>query len=304
MIELWIPVTITAAFMQNLRSAVQKYLKGQLSTTGATFVRFGYGLPLAIAYVALLHFGVDLPIPSINTEFMLYTMLGGITQILATFLLVYLFGLRNFAVGTAYSKTEAIQAAVFGFVLLADPLSLGAGVAILIGFFGVALISVTNTKLTLATILKATFSRTAGIGLLSGALFGASAVGFRGGSLALGGGEEEFLMQAGFTLMCGITFQTLVILAYMQWKEPGQIKAVVRAWKPASMVGLSGVLGSICWFTAMTIQSAAYVRTLGQIELIFTFAASYFIFKERPNRTEIIGVLLIAAGIIVLLQSK
>ena len=303
MFELWIPVTIAAAFLQNLRSAVQKYLKGRLSTTGATFVRFGYGVPVAVIYVLLLHFGVGLPIPAMNGEFVLYVMLGGITQILATFLLVYLFGLRNFAVGTAYSKTEAIQAAVFGFVLLADPLSMGAGVAILIGFVGVALISVANTELKASALLKATFSRTAAIGLLSGALFGISAVGFRGGSLALGGGQDEFLMQAGFTLMCGITFQTVIMLAYMQWKEPTQIKAVIKAWKPASMVGLAGVLGSICWFTAMTIQSVAYVRSLGQIELIFTFAASYFIFKERPNRIEVIGVLLIAAGIIVLLQS-
>ena len=131
MIELWIPIIIAAAFLQNARSAVQKHLKGRLSTTGATFVRFGYGVPVAVAYVLLLRFGVGLPIPEVNMEFVLYVLLGGITQILATFSLVYLFGLRNFAVGTAYSKTEAIQGAVFGFVLLADPLSLGAGVAIL-----------------------------------------------------------------------------------------------------------------------------------------------------------------------------
>ena len=304
MFELWIPVTIAAAFLQNLRSAVQKYLKGRLSTTGATFVRFGYGVPVAVAYVMILHFGVGLPFPAVNTEFVVYVMLGGVTQIAATFLLVYLFGLRNFAVGTAYSKTEAIQAAIFGFVLLGDPLSLGAGVAILIGFAGVALISVAHTELSFAGILRATFSRTALIGLASGALFGISAVGFRGGSLALGGGETEFLMQAGYTLMWATIFQTTVMLAYMQWKEPGQIVAVVRAWKPAGMVGLAGVLGSICWFTAMTIQSVAYVRSLGQIELIFTFAASYFVFHERPNRTEVIGVVLIALGIIVLLQAK
>jgi drug/metabolite transporter (DMT)-like permease len=304
MIELWIPVTITAAFMQNLRSAVQKHLKGRLSTTGATFVRFGFGVPIAVAYVLFLHFGIGLPIPQMNGEFVAYTVLGGITQILATFLLVYLFGFRNFAVGTAYSKTEAIQAAAFGFVILGDHLSRGAGLAILIGFLGVALISVAHTELRAGPLFKAAISRTAGIGLLSGALFGISAVGFRGGSLALGGGEDTFLMQAAFTLMCGITFQTVIMLAYMQWKEPTQIAAVVRAWKPASMVGLAGVLGSICWFTAMTIQSAAYVRTLGQIELLFTFASSYFIFKERPNKPETLGVILIAAGIIVLLQSK
>ncbi len=304
MIELWVPVTIAAAFLQNVRSAVQKHLKGRLSTTGATFVRFGYGVPVAGAYVLVLHVLVELPWPEPNATFVMYVVLGSLSQIVATFLLVYLFGLRNFAVGTAYSKTEAIQAAIFGFVILADPLSLGAGVAILVGFLGVALISFARTRLTLSSMLQATASRTAGIGLASGALFGISAVGFRGGSLALGGGEDTFLMQAGYTLMWATLFQTAVMLAYMQWKEPGQTLAVVRAWRPASMVGLAGVLGSVCWFTAMTIQSVAYVRSLGQIELIFTFAASYFIFKERPNRMEVAGVLLIAAGIIVLLQAK
>jgi len=304
MLELWVPVTIVASFLQNVRSAIQKHLKGRLSTTGATFVRFGYGMPVAIAYVLILHYAMQLPWPEPNLEFAVYVVVGSVTQILATFLLVYLFGFRNFAVGTAYSKTEAIQAAIFGFVILADPLSLGAGVAILIGFAGVMLISVAHTRLSAASLIAATFSRTAAIGLLSGAMFGISAVGYRGGSLALGGGPDGFMMQAGYTLMWATIFQTVIMLAYMQWKEPEQIKAVAAAWKPASLVGLAGVLGSVCWFTAMTIQSVAYVRSLGQIELIFTFASSYFIFKERPNRAETVGVVLIALGIIVLLQSK
>ncbi|MCA8926852.1 MAG: DMT family transporter [Alphaproteobacteria bacterium] len=304
MFELWVPVTIGAAFLQNVRSAIQKHLKGRLSTTGATFVRFGFGMPVAIAYVLILHYVFHLPWPEPNATFAGYVVLGGLTQILATFLLVYLFGLRNFAVGTAYSKTEAIQAAVFGFVILGDPLSMGAGVAIIIGFAGVVMISVAHTALTAGSLVAATFSRTALIGLLSGALFGVSAVGYRGGSLAIGGGPDGFLMQAGFTLMWATIFQTIIMLAYMRWKEPGQTLAVARAWRPASLVGLAGVLGSVCWFTAMTIQSVAYVRSLGQIELIFTFASSYFIFKERPNKAETFGVILIAVGIVVLLQSK
>lgn len=304
MIELWIPITIGAAFLQNARSAVQKHLKGRLSTTGATFVRFGYGMPVAIVYVMILHFGIGLPWPEPNAMFGLYVVVGGLTQILATALLVYLFGFRNFAVGTAYSKTEAVQAAIFGFVILGDPLSMGAGTAILIGLVGVVLISVARTTLSTKSLLEATFSRTAAIGLLSGAFFGLSAVGYRAASLSLGGNSETFMMQAGYSLMWATMFQTAIMLAYMQWKEPGQIMAVARAWKPASMVGLAGVLGSVCWFTAMTIQSVAYVRSLGQIELLFTFASSYFIFKERPNKPETIGVILIAIGIIVLLQSK
>jgi drug/metabolite transporter (DMT)-like permease len=303
MFELWVPITIAAAFLQNARSAIQKHLKGRLSTTGATFVRFGYGAPVAIAYVLILHYVIELPWPEPNGMFVLYVIIGGITQILATALLVYLFGLRNFAVGTAYSKTEAIQAAAFGFIILADPLSAGAGVAILIGFAGVVLISVANTALTTSALITATFSRTAAIGLLSGAMFGLSAVGYRAASLSIGGGVDSFMMQAGYALACATVFQTIIMLVYMQWKEPGQIKAVVKAWKPASLVGIAGVLGSVCWFTAMTIQSVAYVRSLGQIELIFTFASSYFIFKERPNKAETMGVILIAVGIIVLLQS-
>ncbi len=304
MFELWVPITIGAAFLQNARSAIQKHLKGRLSTTGATFVRFGYGAPVAIAYILILHYLIGLPWPEPNATFAMYVAIGGITQILATFLLVYLFGLRNFAVGTAYSKTEAIQAAAFGFIILADPLSVGAGVAILIGFAGVVLISVAHTSLNAASLIAATFSRTAVIGLLSGALFGLSAVGSRAASLSIGGGEGSFMMQAGYALACATVFQTIIMLVYMQWREPGQIKAVAKAWRPASLVGLAGVLGSVCWFTAMTIQSVAYVRSLGQIELIFTFASSYFIFKERPNKAETAGVILIALGIIVLLQSK
>jgi drug/metabolite transporter (DMT)-like permease len=266
-------------------------------------VRFGYGMPVAVVYVLILHYGFHLPWPEPDAIFVLYVMVGGLTQILATALLVYLFGFRNFAVGTAYSKTEAVQAAIFGFVILADPLSSGAGAAILIGLVGVVLISVARTDLSAKSLMEATFSRTAAIGLLSGAFFGLSAVGYRAGSLSLGGNSETFMMQAGYTLVWATVFQTAIMLVYMQWKEPGQIKAVIKAWRPASMVGLAGVLGSVCWFTAMTIQSVAYVRSLGQIELIFTFASSYFIFKERPNKPETIGVILIALGIIVLLQA-
>ena len=110
--ELWIPITIAAAFMQNMRSALQKYLKGALSTSGATYARFCYAVPFAILYVAgLSHFGgFEMPTP--NLRFLVFGAIGGVTQILATALLVYLFSFRNFAVGTTFSKTETVQAAL------------------------------------------------------------------------------------------------------------------------------------------------------------------------------------------------
>ena len=124
---------------------------------------------------------------------------------------------------------------------------------------------------------------------------------YRGASLSLGG--EGFLMQAAFTLACVTLFQTIVMAIYMRLREPGQITRVIQAWKVAAWVGLSGMMGSAGWFTAMTIQNAAYVRALGQIELVFTFASSYFLFHERIRPMELLGIVLVIGGILILLLS-
>jgi drug/metabolite transporter (DMT)-like permease len=300
--ELWIPITIAAAFLQNLRSALQKHLTGRLTTTGATFVRFGYGFPVAIVYVLALHYGLTMAWPAPNMSFVVYGAIGGLAQITATFLLVWLFSFRNFVVGTAYSKTEPVQAAIFGIILLGDTITVGAGLAIVIGITGVMLISVARERAGLSALVPSLMSKPALIGLLSGALFGVSAVCYRGASTSLAG--PNFVMQAAFTLACVSVFQTLVMAAWMTVRERATLKAVMVHWRPAAMVGLAGILGSAGWFTAMTIQNVAYVRALGQIELIFTFVASWFFFAERSNRSEIIGVILIAMGIVILLLAR
>lgn len=297
--ELWVPVTLVAAFMQNLRSALQKHLKGSLSTAGATFCRFVYAVPLALAYVALLGEGLGFEWPAPNPRFAMFAMLGGITQITATALLVHLFSLRNFAVGTTYSKTETVQAAVFGVVILGEPVSLAAAFAIGISLAGVMFISVAKTRLTFANLFLGWTGRSAFIGVLSGTFFGLSAVAYRAASLSLGG--EGFLMQAAFTLVCVVVFQTAVMAAWIRLREPGELTRVVRGWRIASLVGVSGMLGSAAWFTAMTLENAAYVRAVGQIELVFTFIASYFFFRERSTALELTGIVLVVVGIVILL---
>ena len=299
MFELWVPVTIAAAFLQNLRSALQKHLKGKLSTSGATFARFGFGFPVAMMDVAFLHFGGCFAIPTPDLEVCIWTAAGGATQIGATALLVYLFGLRNFAVGTAYSKTETVQAAVFGVVFLGDVLTWPAVLAILISLVGVVSISLAKTGGGAGKLATAFFEKTTAIGLVSGALFGISAVAYRGGSLSLGG--PHFLIQAGYTLAWATFLQTIAMLIYIRVKEPGQITKILQSWKVASVVGASGALGSVGWFTAMTIQNVAYVRALGQIELVFTFIASVVFFKESSTKGEVFGIVLIVAGILLLL---
>jgi len=301
-VELWIPITLAAAFLQNLRSALQKHLKASLSTSGATFSRFAYAAPLAILYAVSLWGLGGFALPTPGVVFFGYMAIGGIGQILATALLVYLFSFRNFAVGTTFSKTETIQTAIFGFFVLGDQLTLSALLAILISLAGVFAISSARSDRGLGGLISNLTDRTALIGIASGACFGISAVSYRAASLSLGG--NSFLMQAAFTLAAVTMFQTVLMALYMRWREPGQITAVLRSWRVSSLVGLAGMLASAGWFTAMTIQNAAYVRALGQVELIFTFFFSYFVFGERSNRMELIGIALVTVGILVLLVGK
>lgn len=297
--EAWIPITIAAAFLQNLRSTLQKHLQGQLGTRGASFVRFGYGFPVALLYVFALHQFGGYRLPALNLSFAIWAVIGGLAQIYATILLVHLFTLRNFAVGTAYSKTEPVQAAIFGLLILGEQLTFGAMIAIIVGVVGVMCISVARSPLTLASLVSSMMSRTALIGIASGAVFGISAVAYRSASLSLEG--PNAVMQAAVTLACVTGFQTLFMLGWMLVTDRSEIGRVVRSWKTSSLVGLAGVVGSAGWFTAMTLQQVAYVRALGQIELVFTFVSSVVLFKEKINRLEVAGCLLIVTGILALL---
>ncbi len=303
--EFWVLITIFAAFCQNLRSALQKHLKGALGTTGATFIRFGYGFPVALIYVCALHFGFDFAWPEPNLSFFAFGAVGGLAQIFATFLLVYLFSYRNFAIGTAYSKTEPMQAAIFGLVILGETVTMNAVVAIIVGVIGVALISLARSSMTPRSIIAALMGRSALVGLASAALFGVSAVAYRAASLSLASapfsGDAGFLMQAGFTLAFVTVFQTIVMAVWMRWREADELRACFVNWRVAGWVGVVGVVGSAGWFTAMTLQNVAYVRALAQIELVFTFAASWFFFREKINVWEFLGCLLIIGGILILL---
>lgn len=300
--ELWIPITIVAAFLQNLRSAAQKHLKGVMGTTGATFARFGFGCPVAVAIVLALHFGRGDALPAISPAFLFWMAAGGLTQIAATFLLVHLFSFRNFAVGTAYSRTEPAQAALFGLVFLGETVTPGVLAAIAIGIAGVVLISMARVELTARSVLASLFGRTALIGLASGGMFAVSAVSYRAASLALGG--PNFMMQAAYTLAWTTLFQTLVMMGWMLWRDREELVRVAKAWQWSLVAGVAGGTASFGWFMAMTIQQAALVRSLAQVEMLFTFATTVLFFKEKINRAEVAGCLLIVGGIVVLLMQR
>lgn len=297
--ETWVVITVAAAFLQNIRSTLQKYLKGRIGTTGATFVRFGFGLPFAYLFLAILHYGMGYSLPALHGTFAGWIVLAALAQIFAQALLIHLFSYRNFAVGTAYSRTEPAQAALFGLIFLSETVSWGVLMAIAISVAGVMLISVARTERNPAALVTSLSSRSVAIGLCSGTFFGIAAVAYRGASLSLGG--PNFLMQGGVTLCAAITFQTIVMLVFIALRDPSEFRRIAAAWKPALAVGFVGASASFGWFTAMTLEKAAVVKAVAQIEMLFTFASTVFIFKERMNRLEVAGCLAIVAGILLLL---
>ena len=297
--ELWIPLTIGAAFFQNIRSALQKHLQGKLSTLGAAYVRFIYALPIAIVYFFAVVYLEAHPLPVMNAGFLLYALLGGLCQILFTVFLLWLFSFHNFAVGTTFSKLETIMVAIFGLILLGDRLTPGVTIAIAMSAVGVVILSAGQSKLGANNLIRNLWRLPTLIGLSCAAWLGMSVVLFRAASLSLGLGS--FTLAASFTLLIVLILQTAIMGIIIGLREPTQLKKVMQHWRPAALVGISGGLASIGWFSAFTLQNATYVRALGQIELIFTFAVTLLVFREQVSRAEIGGILLIGASIILLL---
>ena len=289
--DLWIPITLAAAFCQNLRSALQKGLKRTLSTWGATASRFVFAAPFAVTLPFIVA-GMDhtsLPVP--QYDFYVYGIMGGLAQIVATGLLLHLFSRANFAAATAFTKTEPIQTALIGIVLLGDTISLPVGFAILISLIGVIIVSVSRTPGS-----RWRLDENVWIGIASGALFGLSSVAFRGASLSLP--EGTVLLRAATTLAFVTLFQSVAISLWLLLREKGQLILLLKAWRVAGLVGLVGMLGSLAWYTAFTLQNAAHVRALGQVEVIFTIAASILFFRETISLREIAGILLMAIGVV------
>lgn len=299
MISLWIPITIAAAFLQNLRSALQKAIKGRLSTSGASYARFIYAMPLALFYVwGLAVFG-GYQVPAPNSAFLLYCAAGGLSQILFTVVLLWLFSFRSFAVGTTFSKLEVVMVAVLGAVLLGDWIEPLGALAIAISALGTMALSQAGQTLTVGGLVRGLGQKTTLIGLLCAALLGASSVFYRGATLTLE--SPDFLMNAAFTLAVALTMQTAMMGAWFIAYDRSELGRVFREWRRAAAVGLVGMVGSVCWFTAFTLQNAAYVRALGQVELLFTFIASVFVFREKVTSVEIVGVLCIVAAVLLIL---
>jgi drug/metabolite transporter (DMT)-like permease len=289
---LWAVFTVIAAFFQTLRNAMQRELTRSLGTVGATHVRFLFGFPFALIFLIGLVLGTDVPLPRPGWTFWPWVIDGAFAQVAATALMLIAMGERSFVVTIAYLKTEAIQAAIFGFIFLGDAVTLPMAIAILIATAGVLIMSTKPGGMVGG--IRPTL-----IGLASGGMFALSAVGYRGAILDLH--LDSFVMAATFTLVVGLAMQAVTLSLYLWLRDPAVLKATVRSWKPSLFAGFMGALASQFWFLAFALATAASVRTLALVEVLFAQLVARFAFKQKTTAREAAGMVLVVCGVVLLI---
>jgi drug/metabolite transporter (DMT)-like permease len=288
---LWALFTVIAAAAQTVRNAAQRELTTTLGTVGATHVRFLFGFPFAILFLALVLIVTGAPLPQTPSVYWAWVLDGALTQIAATALMLAAMSDRSFVVVYAYIKTEPVQVALFGLIILGDVVTLPMAAAILIATTGVVIMAL---KPGTTMGLRATL-----LGLGAGAMFAVSAIGFRGAILSLA--LPSYLMAATFTLAVGLLIQSVLLSLYLALRDRAVLSAIVRAWRPSMLAGFLGAFASQFWFLAFALATAASVRTLALVEVLFAQAISSVFFKQKTTPREALGIVLIVAGVALLI---
>src|SRR5262245_47214840 len=272
---------------------MQRELTGRLGTVGATHVRFLFGFPFALLSIATMAVVVGMPLPRPPAIFWPWVLVGSLAQIVATALMLAAMNDRSFVVTIAYIKTEPVQVALFGFVLLGDVVTLPMAIAILIATAGVIVMSLRPgvTGGVRPTLL----------GLAAGGVFGLSAIGYRGAILSLT--DVSYVMAATCSLVVGLFIQSTVLSLYLWLRDRPALIAIVRAWRPSLLAGFMGALASQFWFLAFALATAASVRTLALVEVLFAHAISHFIFGQPTTKREAAGITLVVIGVALLMWS-
>ncbi len=290
----WVVFTLIAATAQTFRNATQRSLTETLGTTGATHIRFLFGLPFGLLALAIVA-AVAGPLPALATATVAWTALGAVSQIVATALMLAAMRERSFVVTTAYTKTEPIQVALFAVIFLGEQVTPVLAAAILIATAGVLALSWPSKS------GGEIFSwRPAILGIVSGGLFALAAVAFRGGIGAL---NADYIPAATVTLVLSLAIQTVLLSAWLWFRQPDVLRGVLRAWRPSLPAGFLGAFASEMWFLAFAIQSPARVRTLGLVEILIAGAISRRLFTQRLSLRDLAGMALVIIGIALLFDS-
>lgn len=292
--NIWIFFTILAALMQAIRTAAQKELATDITPLAATLVRYLFGLPFVLTYVFACLYYYDLEIPTLDTFFITLATLAAITQILATIALIKAISYNTFAVGTTLVKTETLQTAWLGVAFFGAHLAIAGWLSILVGLVGAMLISRFNFK-------NLKFTPGAGFGLLAGLGFAFTSLCLREASLSI---QAPAILSAACTLAFMVSLQTLLCLVWVVYRQKDQLRKITQNMGVSVLVGASSAAGSAGWFTAMTLQNPALVKTLGQVEFLFTIALTHLYFKEHINKREYSGMFLIIISVVFILIDR
>ena len=296
----WVIFTVLAAFFQNLRTSLQKRLNKNLSLVASAYVRFAFALPFALIIFFINFRSLDIvQIILDQNNFIYYTFLGAIFQVIFTLLLLYLFKFSNFVVGTSLSKTEVIQIAIFEYIILKDKLNLFGIIGIIVATIGVIVITIKDVKL----FFRNFFSKVTLIGLTTGLILGLSVVYFRAAALSLENFSSNF-DKAITTLFFGLFIQTAVVTTYLLIFEKSEFKKFYQNKVEICFTGLAGFLATLSWFFAFTLIQASFVRAVGQIEILFSYMSSKYLFKEKITFIEIMGIIIFISGATLLLLTK
>jgi drug/metabolite transporter (DMT)-like permease len=291
--SLWVVFTLLAAAAQSARNAMQRELTAKLGTVGATHVRFLFGFPFVLIFLLGVLTVTGLPLPVPTRGFWPWILLGALSQICSTALMLAAMNDRSFVVTIVYTKTEIIQVAIFGLLFLGDPLTFSIAVAVLIGTIGVILMSL-KSGAPMQGGLKPTL-----LGLASGFMLALSVIGYRGAILSLA--LPDFVLAATFTLAVGLVLQAGLLTLYLLLRDRAVLHAIAREWRPSLFAGFMGAFASENWFLAFALTTAANVRTLGLAEVLFAQAISFFIFRQATTGREALGMTLIVAGVVLLI---
>lgn len=298
---LWVLATLVAALLQTWRTALQQKLRGRLTVGAAGFVRYVYAVPVGLALLLLYAGVLGRPVPAPGAAFVLGCAAGGLAQVIGTSLLIMAFGYRNFTVGTAYAKTDAVQAALAGWIVLGERLRPLAWAGIGVGVAGVLTLSLAGRGLRPREVLRATVQPAALCGLGAGAGFALTGVCIKAAVQSLG--TPDPVGGALLALVCTNALQTAMQGAWMAWREPEGLRAAFASWRSSVWVGALSACGSAGWFTGFALAPVALVRTLGQVDVLFTLLFSRFYLREAVRRADVAGLVLIVAGVVLVLAA-
>lgn len=286
---MWIIATLIAAAAQTARNAAQRGLTAEIGTMGATAVRFLFGLPFAALFLIIWSLGHHIPAP--DGRVLAWTAMGSAAQIAATALMLVTMKSRGFGITTALIKTEPVTLAIFGAIVLSEHLGPARLTAIAVATLGVIVMSGTNWQ-------RGGW-RAAALGVLAGALFGASAIGFRGAILALP--EGGFVTRSATVLVLSLAMQSAAMLAWLATCDRNALSGMARHWRASLKAGFLGAFASLFWFMGFALTAAANVRTLALVEVVMAQIVSGRVLREGGAPRQILGMALIVLGVAALI---